>query len=1227
MSQVIAPSTTPIRVFEDHESTVLAVAVFPDRRRMVTGSADKMLRLWDLKDGILLKTMKGHRDWVRAVAVSRDGRFIASGGVNGELIIWHGESGEPLIKPIKAHSGRIMSLEFSPDGELLASGSSDSTTKLWSTGTWKMQGDRINCGKAVYSVRHSPSGEHLAITTDNDIQIWNLGKRDRITTFKAHAAISSARNYSLVWTLDGTRLLSGGSSYDPTIREWDLSTMQQVGDPWTSHTDYIHVIAMNNAGTLIASASEDKYVRLWRLWDRRTIAIFKHTDPVYCATFSADGKYILSGGKDKKISKWAIPEDALPDSKVIALDTTARNACITGDLLAAEELLTHEIDVDIDNYISYANRSFVMSRQLNWDLALRDACKSVSIQPSLIGYISKGIALCGQNQVQNAMKAFDLAFMFTNGNSKTAHSLLLIKAITLFNADQHEDAILRVQELAAACPNADTLACRIVEAYLRFQLGIISFDAARYDKAADHFTAAVMTSAFSSNLCIHSMYEEFAVLFGWDLKSLWQIANQKRCYAFLRADKLREATESYRYLMDMSEEPTKASYLDWSIAFKKECSALYAAKGDAALAASDYDRAIDQYSAAIDLDSSSDTVFANRNRAESEKKLLEDALLNAQQVIELNRSCYVGYQLETAALHGAQRYDEAMEAFQTMLYKLENAPEAHIRKLRQDYLSASEAEGAIRKVIHAQMENAPIRLLDTTTGLLCDREAQINAFKMTTAYKDLLLWTMKHPHLRMERITKAVVMYFRYVMLSHRWEEKEPLLDDIHGKVVYKLNPVDGIIKLQSFCKIVRDAGYHWAWCDTCCIDKNNNVELQQSLNSMFVWYRQSALTIVYLSDAAPSLKPGALTESDWIRRGWTVQEFLAPKVVLFYQKDWTLYLNDHSPNHKESVAIMRELGDATGIDPQALVAFRPGARGAREKLQWASTRLTTVQEDIAYSLFGIFDVHLRVNYGEKKQNALGRLLEEIVGQSGDISVLDWVGKSSEFNSCLPADIISYDTPPSTLPPVSEAEMQKMVSMLRDAGDGELALRLYTMLDNLSAPRFSHCRLHLPCITFPLTEVRRICHQDQETHFTHEVKADGLHDLVITTEDKLVQFSSARPTRQTVLLVLPWTRNFLELSDFADDSRSMNDWSVPGPSSHDSLVCMSPGEHGPIDSESRLRALRLIVRLGQPFSAFLLARQHSGEYKRIASDNDIIAQVKDFASVRSMMDVRTLEIL
>jgi len=67
--------------------------------------------------------------------------------------------------------------------------------------------------------------------------------------------------------------------------------------------------------------------------------------------------------------------------------------------------------------------------------------------------------------------------------------------------------------------------------------------------------------------------------------------------------------------------------------------------------------------------------------------------------------------------------------------------------------------------------------------------------------------------------------------------------------------------------------------------------------------------------------------------------------------------------------------------------------------------RVTTVQEDIAYSLFGIFAVRLPVDHGKKKKNTL---FQEIVVRFSNITALDWVGKSSEFNSCLPADIISY---------------------------------------------------------------------------------------------------------------------------------------------------------------------------------------------------------------------------
>ncbi|KAG1868198.1 hypothetical protein C8R48DRAFT_702785 [Suillus tomentosus] len=124
---------------------------------------------------------------------------------------------------------------------------------------------------------------------------------------------------------------------------------------------------------------------------------------------------------------------------------------------------------------------------------------------------------------------------------------------------------------------------------------------------------------------------------------------------------------------------------------------------------------------------------------------------------------------------------------------------------------------------------------------------------------------------------------------------------------------------------------------------------------------------------------------------------------------------------------------------------------------------------------------------------------------------------------------------------------------------------------------------------------------------------------------------------QSFLLVRPWNRDLLELPDLAepsglaelpdvaDDTQSEEVyWSAPG-----SPLQNSPGgfpeAQESVDSELSDRSLRLIVHLEQPFGAFLLAHQRGGEYKRVASDHDIIAQVKDLSSIPDM--VKTLEIL
>ncbi|KAG0691977.1 hypothetical protein DFH29DRAFT_861352 [Suillus ampliporus] len=232
------------------------------------------------------------------------------------------------------------------------------------------------------------------------------------------------------------------------------------------------------------------------------------------------------------------------------------------------------------------------------------------------------------------MEAFDLAFIYSNRDPITVDLLFLIKAVALFNANRHDEAMRRVQDLSIAYQHSDTLPCSVVNSYLHVQLAMIAFEDGRYSEAADQLDDSIpcITDLFSRRTLFEPRLKIFTVLFGWNLDSLWQTVNQRRCEAFLCADRVIEAVESYQYMVNMIEEAAKPSYLEWSTAFKQDCTASCVTKGDAATAASDYETAIELFSAAIALDSSCHSLFARRSEANLGRNLYAGALHDAEKV-------------------------------------------------------------------------------------------------------------------------------------------------------------------------------------------------------------------------------------------------------------------------------------------------------------------------------------------------------------------------------------------------------------------------------------------------------------------------------------------------------------------------------------------------------------------------------------------------------------------
>jgi hypothetical protein len=108
----------------------MAVAVLSDGRRVISGSSDSTIRLWDVDTGAELHRFEGHTDIVRCLAVSRDSRWATSGSTDRTIRVWDLETGEQLCR-LEGHTGAVLSLALSPDGELAVSGSSDCTLRLW----------------------------------------------------------------------------------------------------------------------------------------------------------------------------------------------------------------------------------------------------------------------------------------------------------------------------------------------------------------------------------------------------------------------------------------------------------------------------------------------------------------------------------------------------------------------------------------------------------------------------------------------------------------------------------------------------------------------------------------------------------------------------------------------------------------------------------------------------------------------------------------------------------------------------------------------------------------------------------------------------------------------------------------------------------------------------------------------------------------------------------------
>lgn len=240
-----------------------------------------------------------------------------------------------------------------------------------------------------------------------------------------------------------------------------------------------------------------------------------------------------------------------------------------------------------------------------------------------------------------------------------------------------------------------------------------------------------------------------------------------------------------------------------------------------------------------------------------------------------------------------------------------------------------------------------------------------------------------------------------YAILSHTWGGDEFLFEDLVNDTSKSKAGYEKIM----FCGEQAAHDYlQYFWVDTCCIDKWNLRELSNAINSMFRWYRNAAKCYVYLSDVstpvteAPrrwrrwftrgwtlrkritsaivrslrhqSTWDASFRKSRWFTRGWTLQELIAPASAEFFS------LERRRLGDKESLE--QQIHEITRIPVEALQGNPLEDFSVKDRMAWMVGRQTTQEEDMAYSLIGIFGVSMKFRYGEGGERALNRLQEEM---------------------------------------------------------------------------------------------------------------------------------------------------------------------------------------------------------------------------------------------------------
>ncbi|CAL1145388.1 unnamed protein product, partial [Cladocopium goreaui] len=294
-------------------------------QQLLAGAVDGTGSIWDLEGPTKVHGFH-HGAELHSAAVSPDGKFLGTAGADGQVILWQREPLDVEFN-LQGHQGQVYPIRFCPVSSSLFSASGDATARLWDI----CSGQELLCLRGhrrdVNACAVSPDGHVLATGSDDYcFATWDRRTGQQLQHWDGRRGEGhSGRVYAVAFEGTGRYLATG--AVDKKAKIWDL----RKGGPGGrclhafSHTDLVNSVEFSADGKLVASASDDAFVHVWKAEDATLVASHQHPMPVMCATFSEDGG-LASGCSDGHLRFWKDTEQVVGLGEETSTTLTCRAA-------------------------------------------------------------------------------------------------------------------------------------------------------------------------------------------------------------------------------------------------------------------------------------------------------------------------------------------------------------------------------------------------------------------------------------------------------------------------------------------------------------------------------------------------------------------------------------------------------------------------------------------------------------------------------------------------------------------------------------------------------------------------------------------------------------------------------------------------------------------------------------------------------------------------------------